>query len=74
MNALGIRIVAIDFRGHGHSAHAPAGSDYALWDYTHDVLDAMEALGLEQATLLAHSMGRRSLACWPRRYRRRSPG
>ena len=57
VSALGIRIVAIDFRGHGHSAHAPAGNDYALWDYTHDVLDAMEALGLEQATLLAHSMG-----------------
>ncbi|HBN60384.1 MAG TPA: alpha/beta hydrolase, partial [Halomonas sp.] len=25
VSALGIRIVAIDFRGHGHSAHAPAG-------------------------------------------------
>ena len=57
VSALGIRIVAIDFRGHGHSAHAPTGSDYALWDYTHDVLDAMDALGLEQTTLLAHSMG-----------------
>lgn len=54
---LNIRIVALDFRGHGHSAHAPFGSDYALWDYLHDVLDAMEALEIEQATLLAHSMG-----------------
>ena len=31
-NTLGLRIVAIEFRGHGHSTHAPAGSDYALWD------------------------------------------
>ncbi|TVP49294.1 MAG: alpha/beta hydrolase [Halomonas sp.] len=57
VDALDIRIVALDFRGHGHSSHIAAGSDYALWDYCHDVLDAMEALGLEQASLLAHSMG-----------------
>lgn len=59
---LDIRIVAIDFRGHGHSKHAPAGSDYALWDYCHDVLDAMDTLGIEQASLLAHSMGA-AVAC-----------
>ncbi|WP_417864199.1 alpha/beta fold hydrolase [Vreelandella venusta] len=62
VKALDIRIVAIDFRGHGHSAHAPAGSDYALWDYTHDVLDTMESLEIEKATLLAHSMGA-AVAC-----------
>ncbi|NDL70635.1 alpha/beta fold hydrolase [Vreelandella alkaliphila] len=62
VKALNIRIVAIDFRGHGHSAHASAGSDYALWDYTHDVLDTMESLGVEKATLLAHSMGA-AVAC-----------
>lgn len=52
---LGIRVVALDFSGHGHSAHSPG--DYALWDYCHDVLDAAEALGLERLILLAHSMG-----------------
>lgn len=57
VEALGVRIVALDFRGHGHSSHAPAGADYALWDYCHDVLDAMDTLGIEQASLLAHSMG-----------------
>lgn len=66
VDALDIRIVALDFRGHGHSAHVPNGDyalcDYALWDYCHDVLDAMEALGLEQASLLAHSMGA-AVAC-----------
>lgn len=62
VEALNIRIVALDFRGHGHSAHAPSGGDYALWDYCHDVLDAMEDLGLEQTSLLAHSMGA-AVAC-----------
>ncbi|WP_447555804.1 alpha/beta fold hydrolase [Vreelandella sp. EE22] len=67
VRALNIRIVAIDFRGHGHSGHGPAGADhapwghalwdYALWDYAHDVLDALDTLGIERATLLAHSMG-----------------
>lgn len=62
VDALGIRIVALDFRGHGHSAHTPPSGDYALWDYCHDVLDAMEAFGLEQVSLLAHSMGA-AVAC-----------
>nr|WP_290695953.1 alpha/beta hydrolase [Halomonas sp. UBA3074] len=77
VEALGIRIVALDFRGHGQSAHLPQGgggalsdhahsdhyhSDYALWDYCHDVLDAMEDLGLEHASVLAHSMGA-AVAC-----------
>ncbi|MCA1771374.1 MAG: alpha/beta hydrolase [Halomonas sp.] len=62
VDALDIRIVAIDFRGHGHSAHAPAGEDYALWDYCHDVLDAMDDLVIERAPLLAHSMGA-AVAC-----------
>ncbi|MBB3190836.1 alpha/beta fold hydrolase [Halomonas cerina] len=52
---LGIRIVALDFAGHGLSAHH--AGDYALWDYAHDVLDALDALGVAQAPLLAHSMG-----------------
>ncbi len=56
-DALGIRLVAIDFAGHGHSARYPEGVDYAIWDYTHDVLDTLASLGLERATLLGHSMG-----------------
>ncbi|MFC2992700.1 alpha/beta fold hydrolase [Halomonas tibetensis] len=60
---LGIQVVALDFAGHGHSAHfsrsahCPGLGDYALWDYCHDVLDAADSLGLERLTLLAHSMG-----------------
>lgn len=60
---LDIRLVALDFRGHGHSApNTEAGSDYALWDYCHDVLDAMDELGAESAALMGHSMGA-AVAC-----------
>ncbi|MEQ6889882.1 alpha/beta hydrolase [Halomonas sp. CS7] len=52
---LGIRVVALDFAGHGRSAHRHGG--YALWDYVHDLLDAGDELGLSHMTLLAHSMG-----------------
>ncbi|RKQ97221.1 pimeloyl-ACP methyl ester carboxylesterase [Kushneria sinocarnis] len=55
--ALDIRIVAIDFAGHGHSEWLPQGTDYPLWGYVHDVLDALDALSIERATLLAHSLG-----------------
>lgn len=55
--ALDIRLVAIDFAGHGESAPLPGRHDYALWDYCHDLLDALEALGLERAPVLAHSLG-----------------
>ncbi|WP_346797491.1 alpha/beta fold hydrolase [Halomonas sp. Bachu 37] len=59
---LGIRIIALDLRGHGLSQPAPGGSDYALWDYCHDLLDALDELELERACLLAHSMGA-AVAC-----------
>lgn len=60
---LDIRLVALDFRGHGLSAaNDGATDDYALWDYGHDVLDAMDALGLDDAVLVGHSMGA-AVAC-----------
>lgn len=55
--ALGIRVVALDFAGHGHSRHLAGDGDYAIWDYAHDVLDALDDLGLERAPLMGHSMG-----------------
>ncbi|MBD3897131.1 alpha/beta fold hydrolase [Halomonas sp. ML-15] len=57
VEALGVRIVAIDFAGHGQSQPHPGGVDYAIWDYLHDALDALDELELAPATLLAHSMG-----------------
>lgn len=53
----GLRIVALDFAGHGHSDHRPPGASYALWDYVHDVLLVAEQFGWQRFSLLGHSMG-----------------
>ncbi len=53
----GLRIVALDLAGHGHSSHRPPGASYALADYVHDVLQVAEQLGWQQFSLLGHSLG-----------------
>lgn len=53
----GLRILALDLAGHGHSAHRPVGAGYALWDYAHDVLRVAEQLGWQRFALLGHSLG-----------------
>lgn len=53
----GLRIVALDLAGHGHSDHRPLGAGYALWDYVHDVLLVAEQFGWQRFSLLGHSMG-----------------
>ena len=53
----GLRIVALDFAGHGHSDHRPPGSSYAIWDYAYDVLQVAEQFGWQRFSLLGHSMG-----------------
>lgn len=50
-------VVALDLPGHGASAHRVAGYDYAFVDWIHDALDAMDALGWDDADWLGHSMG-----------------
>jgi pimeloyl-ACP methyl ester carboxylesterase len=53
----GLRIIALDMAGHGHSGHRPPGAGYAMWDYAHDVLQVAEQMGLKRFALLGHSMG-----------------
>lgn len=53
----GFDLVALDFPGHGGSAHRAPGYDYAFVDWIHDVLDALDGLGWARARLLGHSMG-----------------
>jgi pimeloyl-ACP methyl ester carboxylesterase len=53
----GLRIVALDLPGHGHSQHRPPGATYQIWDYAHDVLQVAEQLGWQRFSLLGHSMG-----------------
>ncbi|WP_198154093.1 alpha/beta fold hydrolase [Catenuloplanes japonicus] len=51
---VGLRAVAMDLRGHGGSART---GDYPLTGYRDDVLAAMDALGLEKAAFVGHSLG-----------------
>ncbi|TBR36242.1 MULTISPECIES: alpha/beta fold hydrolase [Dyella] len=51
------RVVALEFPGHGHSDHLPAGMSYHFPDYVRFVLAALDALGIDRFTLLGHSMG-----------------
>jgi len=53
----GVRLIALDLPGHGHSQHRPAGTWYHYVDYVSDILAAADALGLERYTLLGHSLG-----------------
>ena len=53
----GVRIVALDLPGHGHSDHRPLGAAYNIWDYAHDVLQTAEQFGWSRFSLLGHSMG-----------------
>ncbi|WP_371925228.1 alpha/beta fold hydrolase [Pseudomonas sp. H9] len=53
----GLRILALDLAGHGHSDHRPAGVGYTLPDYVHDVLRVAEHMGWKRFALLGHSLG-----------------
>lgn len=53
----GFDLVALDLPGHGASAHRLPGYDYVFVDWIHDVLDVLDALGWQDASLLGHSMG-----------------
>lgn len=50
-----VRFVAVDLRGHGFSDKPPSG--YGVEEHVADVLQLIEALGLERPILLGHSIG-----------------
>ncbi len=64
-------VIAVDLRNHGESFHAP---DMSYPTMARDLLDLMDALGLEQAHLLGHSMGGKTAMSfahlWPDRLKR----
>ena len=55
--AAGMRVVAIDFPGHGASSHRSSDATYSFGDMLLVALDVLDALGWGQASLLGHSMG-----------------
>lgn len=66
--------VALDFAGHGHSAHRPPHGWYPFLDHLDDVAAALRELGWERCTLVGHSMGGAVAsvfaAAWPERVER----
>jgi pimeloyl-ACP methyl ester carboxylesterase len=48
------RVLSVDLRGHGHSAHAPP---YGHDVYAQDIVALVDALQLERPILVGHSMG-----------------
>ena len=53
----GLRLVALDLTGHGHSGHRPPGAHYHFVDFVPDVIAAADALGWQRFALLGHSLG-----------------
>ena len=53
----GIRIIAVDLPGHGHSAHIPEGMPYHFYDGIYLISDLAKHFKLEKINLLGHSMG-----------------
>ncbi|MCW8876646.1 MAG: alpha/beta hydrolase [Kangiellaceae bacterium] len=52
-----IRLVAIDFPGHGHSRHIPLGASYHFYDGMYLISDLAEHFKQDKINLLGHSMG-----------------
>ncbi len=61
----GLRIVALDLPGHGHSDHRPAGAGYNIWDYAHDVLQVAEQFGWQRFPCSGTPWARSSRCCSP---------
>ena len=62
----GFRVVAHDRRGHGRSSQASSGND--MDGYADDLAAVIEALDLEQVTLVGHSTGGGEVARYIGRY------
>jgi pimeloyl-ACP methyl ester carboxylesterase len=56
--AAGLRVLALDMRGHGDGPRTPPGSYYHFPEYVADLAEVLEALGIgEDLFLVGHSMG-----------------
>ncbi len=57
------RVIALDQRGHGQSAHAP-DFDYTRATQVEDVEAFVETLGLKDLTIVGHAMGGANALCY----------
>ena len=54
---LGRRVIAVDVRGRGHSAHDPNPANYSPMVYAGDIIKLMNDLGIARAVFIGTSMG-----------------
>jgi pimeloyl-ACP methyl ester carboxylesterase len=52
-----LRVVSVDFPGHGFSEHLPACVSYSNTDRSLQMLQVVDALGWNEFSILGHSMG-----------------
>ncbi|ART79516.1 alpha/beta fold hydrolase [Oceanisphaera avium] len=52
-----VRLIALDFAGHGFSDHLSGGQSYYSWDHVADVYALLDVLALKRVALLGHSLG-----------------
>ncbi|NRA18885.1 MAG: alpha/beta fold hydrolase [Oceanospirillaceae bacterium] len=52
-----VKLIALDFIGHGKSSHRCAHHPYYIWDNVTDLYCALQALDIEKIDILGHSMG-----------------
>jgi pimeloyl-ACP methyl ester carboxylesterase len=50
----GLRVIALDFRGHGLSVHRDS---YGYADYQRDLLSVHDEFGLDRVSVAGHSVG-----------------
>lgn len=55
--ARGLRVFALDFRGHGETDWVPPGGYYHFPDYLLDLESWLDAMGIDAFDLVGHSMG-----------------
>jgi pimeloyl-ACP methyl ester carboxylesterase len=60
----GMRLLALDLPGHGHSQHHPAGFPYVFIDWVAVIHQVVESLGWPRLTLMGHSLGAAISAVW----------
>ena len=69
-----MRLIAIEFAGHGRSKHRPINSGYHFSDHMRDVMFAVEALGIKEIDIIGHSLGAIAISMlagvYPERFRR----
>ncbi len=57
-------LLALDFAGHGFSAHRPETHHYYFTDYLFDLDAVLDVLGWDQCHLVGHSMGGGVASCF----------